>query len=76
MVAIPPGEMEARFGKGKSKLARGAKVRVTLKGGKPFIAEVRDKAPKGVIDLNPGALVAAGLPSDTELNTTAEWEWV
>ena len=76
MVAIPPSEMVARFGKGNSKLARGARVRVILKGCNPFIAEVRDKAPPGVIDLNPAALVAAGLPSDTELNTIAVWEWV
>jgi hypothetical protein len=77
MVALPVSEMEKKFGKGNSRAARGKLVRVTLAGRvQSFTAEVRDKAPDGVIDLNPGALVAAGLPVDTELSTTATWEWV
>jgi hypothetical protein len=44
--------------------------------GKPFICQVGDKGDEGVLDLNPGALVAAGLNPDTELNAVAKWEWV
>lgn len=54
-------------------------VRVTLEasqGTNVFIAKCCDKAPDGVIDLNPAALVAAGLPSDCELDCPAQWEWV
>ena len=54
-------------------------LRVVLKGmghEKPFECICGDKGPDGVIDLNPAALIAAGLPSDTELDCPAEWEWV
>lgn len=77
MVALPPSEMVKKWG--QSKLARGKKVRVRLLSsghGNEFVCEVRDKGPNGVIDLNPAALVAAGLPSDTELSVTANWEWL
>lgn len=73
MVAIPAAEMVKKFG--DSAHARGKLVTVTLQGGKPFDAEVRDKAPDGVVDLNPAALVAAGLPSDIELDVPATWKW-
>lgn len=76
MVAIPTSEMKKKWG--SIKAARGRIVRLRLLGAghkKWFNAECRDAGPIGVIDLNPAALVAAGLPSDTELSTTAEWEW-
>jgi hypothetical protein len=74
MVALPPGEIAAKWG--TSTKGRGKKVTVKLSIGREFIAEVRDKAPAGVIDLNPAALIAAGLPQDTELSTRATWNWV
>jgi len=48
------------------------KVRVTVNGCVPFVAIVGDIAPAGVVDLNPAALVAAGLPIDAELSRPAE----
>ncbi len=77
MVALPVSEMVKKWG--TSKAARGKKVRVTLPqvgNGRTFAAEVRDKGPAGVIDLNPASLILAGLPEDQELQTTAEWSWV
>lgn len=74
MVALPPGEIAAKWG--TSKAGRGKLVKVTLAVGNTFTAEVRDKSPAGVIDLNPASLKAAGLPIDTELNTTATWSWL
>jgi len=74
MVAIPAAAMIAEFG--ATAKARGKRVRVTVQGAKPFFAEVRDIAPAGIIDLNPGALIAAGLDQETELSAPAEWEWV
>lgn len=74
MVAVPPSEMRKKWG--STKEARGKLVRLTVQGHKPITAEVRDKAPEGVIDLNPGALLALGLPLHTELNAPATWEWV
>jgi hypothetical protein len=56
----------------------GKMVTVTLNGmghGNPFTCIVGDIAPAGVVDLNPGALIAAGLPSDTELDCPAQWDW-
>ena len=75
-VALPKSEMEKRFGPGNMHIARNAAVRVTLPGHTPFVAHVLDLAPPGVCDLNPGSLMAAGLPSDTELDMQGEWEWV
>lgn len=75
MVALPVSEMEAKFGHGNSHEAKGKLVTITLQGGQPFQAQVMDKAPAGVVDLNPGALIAAGLPMDTELDVPAVWEW-
>jgi len=48
------------------------KVRVTVDGCKPFNAIVGDIGPSGVVDLNPAALLAAGLPIDAELSRPAE----
>lgn len=60
--------------------ALGKHVSITLQAGfghgEPFIAEVADIGPEGVIDLNPAALIAAGLPEDKELSCSASWEWV
>jgi len=39
--------------------------------GNEFDAVVRDIAPAGIVDLNPAALIAAGLMPDTELSATA-----
>jgi hypothetical protein len=74
MVALPPAQIAAKWG--TSKKGRGKKVRVELAIGNSFVAEVRDKGPNGVIDLNPAALLAAGLPQDTELSTQATWNWI
>jgi hypothetical protein len=55
------------------------KVRVTLSIGhkKPFECICRDIAPPGVIDLNPAALIAAGLDPDDDIDDThAQWKWV
>ena len=54
-------------------------VRVTLSIGhkKPFECICRDIAPPGVIDLNPAALIAAGLKPDEDIDDIhAQWEWV
>lgn len=55
-----------------------ARVRVLLTAGhgEAFECLCRDIAPSGVIDLNPGALTAAGLALDTELSCDAQWEFV
>lgn len=75
MVALPPEAMIRRWG--TSRAARGKKVRVWIDGiDHPVICEVRDKGPEGVVDLNPAALDAFGLPIDTELNRSGKWEWV
>ncbi len=79
MCALPTVEMVSKWG--TKAAARGKKVRVNLAGGgsvnaPPFICECRDQSPDGVIDLNPAALVAAGLPFDAEINMPCEWEWV
>lgn len=53
------------------------RIKVTLSVGhrQPFVCFVRDVAPAGVIDLNPAALIAAGLDADTDLNDeNARWE--
>lgn len=49
---------------------RGMKVHVTLSlpETKPFDCICADTSPAGVIDLNPAALLAAGLSADHELN--------
>ena len=54
------------------------KVRVTLSIGhkNPFECICRDVGPPGVIDLNPAALIAAGLDPDEDINDShANWEW-
>lgn len=54
------------------------KVRVTLSigHGKPFVCICRDRAPAGIIDLNPAALIAAGLSRDDDIDDpNAHWEW-
>lgn len=76
MVALPPSALRAKWG--STKAGRGKKVRVLLEDQgheKWFNAIVGDISPEGVIDLNPAALDAAGLPIDTELDCDAEWEW-
>ena len=76
MVALPPAEMRARWGSTKG--AHGKSVIVTLNGqghGHSFVAVVADIGPPHVIDLNPAALAAAGLPTDTELDCAASWDW-
>jgi len=53
-------------------------VRVTLSigSGRPFNCICRDIAPEGVIDLNPAALLAAGLTVDQDINDpNAQWAW-
>lgn len=54
--------------------SRGRKLSVTL-NGVTFQAVCKDISPVGVIDLNPGSLIAAGLDPLTELDTTAQWQW-
>lgn len=44
--------------------------------GVPFECEQGDKGDEGVIDLNPGCLKAAGLDPDTELDATAQVEFL
>ena len=75
MCAVPRSEMVRHWGSKNN--ARGKQVRVNLtQRGAVIICEVRDQAPDGIIDLNPGALIEAGMPPDTELNEPAEWEWL
>jgi hypothetical protein len=75
MCALPPEAMIRRWG--TSRLARGKKVAVYLtRLRKEVVCEVRDKGPNNVVDLNPAALLAVGLPSDTELNEPATWRWL
>lgn len=51
------------------------KVTLSVGHGQPFVCFVRDVAPAGIIDLNPAALIAAGLDPDTELaDYNARWE--
>lgn len=61
----------------RSVAGHNARIKVTLSVGhrQPFVCFVRDVAPAGIIDLNPAALIAAGLDADTELaddNATCE----
>ena len=74
LVALPAAELIDRWG--SSAAGRGKMVRVEVENCIPFHATVGDIAPAGIIDLNPAALVAAGLPSDCELDRPAKWEWV
>lgn len=54
---------------------RRVRVRLFNEGHKQaFDAVVRDIAPAGVVDLNPAALIAAGLGPDTELSDMASVE--
>lgn len=73
MVALPTSEMKAKWGSTKN--AWGKKVKIKL-NGKTAIAEVADIGPAGVCDLNPAALIALGLPHDSELSQTGEWNWI
>lgn len=54
---------------------KSVRVLLEMEGARPFYALCGDKGPDGVIDLNPAALQAAGLPTDTELDCPAHWEW-
>lgn len=77
MCALSSASMAAQWG--TSAKARGKLVLVKFRwGGKDreVLCECRDKGPAGVVDLNPAALLKAGLPTDTELNVTATWQWV
>lgn len=61
MCALPPG-----LG------GNGTKVKVTIiSSGKTVICERRDIGPRGVVDLNPAALLALGMSQETELSTPA-----
>ena len=73
-VAVPKSEMKKKFGDWK--LARKAPVRVTLNSGASFDAIVLDCSPDGIVDLNPGALLAAKLSPESELSTPATWNWL
>lgn len=65
---------------GKSLWSKHQKVRVSLfdetgtQVGKTFICIQGDKGNEGVIDLNPGSLILAGLDPDTELDLEAQVE--
>lgn len=48
-----------------------ALVNVTM-NGKTVQCIVKDRSPQGVVDFAPSALIAFGLPPDTELSSTAE----
>lgn len=72
MIALPRAEMVKRWGSVSA--AWGKPVKVTL-NGKTSMAQCQDIAPAGICDLNPAALVALGLPADTELKADGEWEW-
>ena len=77
MCALNSADLHAKWG--TTAAAWGKQVRVTLNGmghGNAFECEVADLGPAGVIDLNPAALIAAGLPEDTELECPAEWDWI
>lgn len=73
MVAIPSAEMKKKWG--STSATWGKKVKVTY-NKKSIIAEVADIGPTGVCDLNPAALIAFGIPEDTELSVQGSWEWV
>jgi hypothetical protein len=66
MCALPPG-----LGGNGTKV----KVRITS-SGRSVICERRDIGPKGVVDLNPAALLALGMSQETELSTPATIEFV
>jgi len=77
MCALNSADLHAKWG--STTAAWGKLVRVKLIGmghGDEFEAEVADLGPHGVIDLNPAALISAGLPEDTNLSCSAEWDWV
>lgn len=76
LVAIPPAEMRKRWGTTKAAHLKFVRVKLDIGHKQPFLAQVGDIGPVGVVDLNPAALVAAGLRSDTELSASATWEWV
>lgn len=55
----------------------GTKVKVRIvSSGKTVICARRDIGPKGVVDLNPAALLALGMSQETELSTPATIEFV
>lgn len=72
--------MKAFCAFGKSLQKKHQRVQVTLTtGGKtlpPFECLQGDKGNEGVCDLNPGALLAAGLDPNAELNCSAEVEFL
>lgn len=74
MCAVPTAEMRRKWG--SANFARGKRISVVIDGIGSVVCEVRDKGPRGVVDLNPAALVALGLPQDRELNVPATWEWL
>jgi len=72
-VAVPKSEMTKKFGDWHK--ARKAKVSISL-NSRTFTALVLDCSPDGILDLNPGALLAAGYSPETELSTPATWSWL
>jgi len=73
MVALNKHLLREVYGDLRS--AKGRRVKVTVYDHPPFHAIIEDLAPTGVIDLNPAALIAAGLPEDTELSEAAVVEF-
>ena len=83
MCAVSENDMIAQWG--SKDAARGKSIHAQLvpdengvvQGhGNPFQVQVYDDGPQDVIDLNPAALVAAGLAPDTELSCPVQWQWV
>lgn len=77
MCAVSPSDMIAQWG--SVSVAHGKKILVIF----PFagllrsvVCQVGDKAPDGVVDLNPAALQEANIPSDTELSVQATYYWL
>jgi hypothetical protein len=51
-------------------------VQLSIGHKRPFRCFVRDVSPVGVIDLNPAALIAAGLDQDADLDCAATWHYL
>lgn len=73
IVAIPRSEMVRKWGNAAK--ANGKPIIVEVEGRKPINAVVGDIAPEGIIDLNPGALVAMGYDDEQQLSAPARWRW-